>query len=151
TYQKRQLSDAAQSQKWAAQYAKAATARTWAGSGSGRDGSRLAAPRSEPGVQISCTGLPRTDRSAFDQGLDPRVCHSRLWKLEPRLSVQALEVAASFGSLAAARQRPLPESTDSPPHAVQLWGAEAESEVLEVAVECLCQVSLLLPHALMPV
>jgi hypothetical protein len=87
------------------------TERSWLGPVG--TGSHLPAPRSEPGVQISRTGLPRTDRSRLSRWSDPRLCHSRDGEFEPRPGAQRRPIAASLCLLTTPLQRPRPSSTDS--------------------------------------
>jgi hypothetical protein len=89
----------------------------------------------EPGVRISRAGLPRTDQSCGGGGLHPCLCESGTKELEPRFGVEGRPVAGTPCFLAATTERPAPLSSHTVVDASKLRLAQAESEVLVVALE----------------
>src|SRR5262249_50455748 len=101
-------------------------------------------PGQNPTCAIHASGSPeQIGRTATLRWLDPRLCQSRRWKLEPRFCRQRCPIRAPLRLLTPTLQRPSPGLSGPPPDAVQRLPAEVEPEVLVEAVEHFRQMCLL--------
>src|SRR5262249_19640791 len=110
--------------------------------GPGRDGPTRAAPRTDPGVQISRTGLPPTGLRAFESLHWPRVTDAGRWEQEASFEAAALFVAP-LRTLAPSLQRSMPGALQLVAKALERAGVRGHAVVLHVAANHAAQPAVL--------